>query len=334
MKKIRYGIIGFGSFAERAIMPALRASANAELTAIQKRSPEMAKWKAQEHGVPFYFDSVEALVSSPEVDAVFIVSANSEHCRETLLAAAAKKHVLVEKPMAVSMDEANSMADTCRRNGVQLMVGHMLRFSPLLKRIKELVHTGSIGDVTAAHAQFVYDASVSTRQWVLDKKIAGAGPLFDIGIHCLDALRFILNDDTAVAVHSIMNPGPESGSVERTNLLSIAFSRGAMASIHTSYESSYRQTYLEVNGKRGSLSAYYFTPSNTETELKITYGENGQVRRVETEKVYVPNLYTAEIEEFSSAILEGRPPAISIVSSLHNQQILEWGVRAASKNHF
>lgn len=74
MKKIRYGIIGFGNFAERAIMPAIRAVNNAELVAIQKRSLDSAKSKAEEHSIPFYFDSVEALVSSSDVDAVFIVS--------------------------------------------------------------------------------------------------------------------------------------------------------------------------------------------------------------------------------------------------------------------
>ena len=105
-RKIRYGIIGFGSFAEKTIAPAIQASTNSELVAIQKRSMAAAKEKAAACGVGLAFDSVEAAVSHPDVDAVFIVSANSEHCRETMAAATAGKHVLVEKPMAVNVAEA------------------------------------------------------------------------------------------------------------------------------------------------------------------------------------------------------------------------------------
>ncbi len=234
MKKIRYGIIGFGAFAERAILPAIRAAGNSEVTAIQKRSIEAAKQKAAEHSVPLYFDSVEALVSSANVDAVFIVSANAEHHRETLLAAKAGKHVLVEKPMAVSLQQAREMTDACRTAGVKFMVGHMLRFSPLNRRLKEIVQTGMIGTVSYARSHFVYDVSQSKRSWVLDKQTAGAGPLFDIGVHCLDTIRFVLNDDHAVSVNSLTNPEGTPHSVETTSVLTVQFSKGTLATIHTS----------------------------------------------------------------------------------------------------
>ncbi len=106
MKKVRYGIIGFGAFAERTIAPAILKSPNSELVAIQKRSLAAAKEKAQVLNVPYAFDSAETLAKSPDVDAVFIVSANSLHGPETLTAARNGKHVLVEKPMAMNTAEA------------------------------------------------------------------------------------------------------------------------------------------------------------------------------------------------------------------------------------
>jgi xylose dehydrogenase (NAD/NADP) len=326
IKKVRYGIIGFGAFAERAIMPAIRSAKNSELVAIQKRSLDMARWKAQEHGIPLFFDSVEALVSSPEVDAVFIVSANAQHHHETLNAAAAKKHVLVEKPMAVTYAQAKEMSDACSAAGVKLMVGHMLRFSPLVKRMKEIVESGMIGEITFAQSHFIYDVAQSQRKWVLDKSEAGGGPLFDIAIHCLDSMRFVLGDDRAAAVQSLMKPDRASGNVELTNVLALQFSKGTLATIYSSYETPYRQGFIEFFGTKGSISAFQFTPSNTDTELEIKFGMNGKIDRVEKEAIRVPDLYTLEVEHFSDCIQQGTSPQITMEHSLHNQEILERAV--------
>ncbi len=326
MKKIRYGIIGFGAFAERSILPAIRAAENSEIVAIQKRSMDMAKWKAAEHSIPMYFDSAEALVASNEVDAVFIVSANSQHHTETLAAAKAGKHVLVEKPMAVSLQQAREMTDACRSSGVKFMTGHMLRFSPLNKRLKEIVQSGMIGTVSYARSHFVYDATRSNRKWVLDKETAGGGPLFDIGIHSLDTIRFVLNDDQAVSVKSLMNPDHSTGKVEMTSVLSLQFSKGTLATIYTSYETPYRESFIEFIGTTGSISAYQFTPSNTETFIEIKRGKNGLVDSVEKETFHVPNLYTLEVEHFSDCILNDTEPSITVKDSLHNQEILEKAV--------
>ncbi len=323
MKKIRYGIIGFGNFAERAIMPAIRLSNNSELVAIQKRSRVNAKSKSEEHSIPFCFDSVEALVSSNEVDAVFIVSANSQHYRETLLAAQAKKHVLVEKPIAINFLQAKEMIEACERNNVKFMAGHMLRFSPLLQRMKEIVNSGLIGEITFAQSHFVYDAQLSQRKWVLDKKNAGGGPLFDIGIHCLDSMRFVLDDDLVVEVNNFMNPQHTETGVEKTSLLSFQFSKGTIGSIFSSYESSYRQSYIEFFGTKGSISAFYFTPSNTPATLEIKIGKDGLIASLQKEEISVPNLYELEISHFSDCIIHNTSPVVEVNNSLHNQHILE-----------
>ncbi len=323
MKKIRYGIIGFGNFAERAIMPAIRSVNNSELVAIQKRSIDSAKNKAEEYSIPFYFDSVEALVNSKDVDAVFIVSANSQHHKETILAAQAKKHIIVEKPMAVNFIQAKEMIEVCEKNNVKFMTGHMLRFSPLLIRMKEIVNSGLIGEITFAQSHFVYDALLSQRKWLLDKENAGGGPLFDIGIHCLDSMRFILGDDQVIKVNNLMNPQHTDTGVEKTSLLTFQFSSGTIGSVYTSYETAYRQSFIEFFGTKGSVSALYFTPSNTPTTLEIKMGKNGLIDSVKHEEISVPNLYELEILHFSDCILNNTNPVVGTKSSLHNQHILE-----------
>ena len=139
---IRFAILGFGSFAERAITPALRATQGVELVAIQKRSIDQAREKALEHRIPLFFDSADEAVAHPDVDAVFIVSANGAHCAETIAAAKAGKHVLVEKPMALNVREAEEMIAACAQHHVTLMVGHMIRFSPLVNRMRDVIASG------------------------------------------------------------------------------------------------------------------------------------------------------------------------------------------------
>ena len=331
MKKVRFGIIGFGAFAERAIMPAIRSSHNSELVALQKRSLDMAKWKATEHSVPFYFDSVEALASSPEIDAVFIVSANAQHHSETLTAAKYRKHVLVEKPMAINTLQAKEMIEACDHAGVKLMVGHMLRFSPLVQRMKEIIQSGMIGEITFAQSHFMYDARQSQRSWVLNKETAGGGPLFDIGIHCLDTMRYILDDDTVETVKSIMMPNHSTGNVEKTSVLALQFSQGVLATIYSSFESSYRQGFIEFVGTKGSISAYNFTPSNTEAVLEIKFGKEGKIDSIEKENFSIPNLYVKEVEHFSDCILHDKHPLITNTNSLHNQEILERAIHDSKK---
>jgi 1,5-anhydro-D-fructose reductase (1,5-anhydro-D-mannitol-forming) len=320
-KKIRYGIIGFGGFAERAIAPAIRASSNSQLVALQKRSLAAAKQKASEYKIPHAFDSVEDLVKHEEVDAVFIVSANSQHCPETVVAAKAGKHVLVEKPMALNVSEAKKMVNACKKNRVKLMVGHMIRFSPLALRIKEIIQSGSIGAVTFIKTEFVYDGRTSQRGWLQDQRIAGGGPLFDIGVHCLDTLRFVLNADV-VSVASHLEPRPTRTRTELTAGVSLRFPKGILASIYCSYAAPIRRSMIEVIGTEGTLSAIDFTLGNRTIPLTI-----GSGKETRTEMIKVPNLYIEEVNRFSSCILNNSKAPIPGEVGLANQKILDQALR-------
>jgi 1,5-anhydro-D-fructose reductase (1,5-anhydro-D-mannitol-forming) len=320
-KKVRYGIIGFGGFAERAIAPAIRASSNSELVAIQKRSLTAAKQKALEHNIPHAFDSIEDLVQHEEVDAVFIVSANSRHCPDTVTAAKARKHVLVEKPMALNVAEAKTMVDACRKNKVKLMIGHMIRFSPLVLRIKEIIQSGSLGDVTFIKTEYVYDGRTSKRGWLQDQRIAGGGPLFDVGVHCLDTLRFVLDADV-LSVASYLEPNPTKTRTESTAGVLLRFPKGVLASIYCSYAAPIRRSMIEVMGTEGTLSAIDFTLGGK--TIPLTIGAGGGTR---TEMIKVPNLYIEEVNLFSSCILNSTKVPIPGEVGLANQKILNHALR-------
>ena len=232
-RTVRYGIIGFGRFAEKAIAPAIRRARNSAVVALQKRSAEEARKKADECSIPLAFGSVDELVRHPDIDAVFIVSANSAHCPETLAAAKAGKHVMVEKPMALNVREAELMIAACAEGGVKLMVGHMVRLSPVVRRVRELIVAGRIGSVKAARAEFIYDARVSHRTWLIDRAVAGGGPVYDVGVHCIDTLRYVLAAEPS-AVTGTLWPAPTATSTEESAFLAMQFPDGVMASVSCS----------------------------------------------------------------------------------------------------
>lgn len=321
-RKIRFGITGFGRFAEKAIAPAIQRSENAELVALQKRSRAAAEAKSRENGIPLAFGSPEELVAHPDVDAVFIVSANSAHRPETLAAARAGKHVLVEKPMALNSCEAEEMLGACRSAGVKLMVGHMIRLSPLAIRIRDLIRSGELGTVGFARADFEYDARLSHRTWLVDRAVAGGGPVYDIGVHCLDTLRFVL-DDEVISVKSECEPWPTKNRTESLAHIQLRFSRGVVGSIFCSFTSPIRKTELEVIGTDGILSVNNFTLGDTTLRLTVARGHEDQSAESRIEEIAVPNLYINEITHFADCILNNREPVSPGENGLINQQVLD-----------
>ena len=321
-RKIKYGIIGFGRFAERAIAPAIRRSSNSELVALQKRSATVAREKADALGIRLAFQSVDELVAHPEIDAVFIVSANALHFPETMAAAKAGKHVLVEKPMGLNTREAEMMIEACSINHVKLQVGHMVRLSPVVARMREIVASGILGPIAFARAEFMYDGRMSKRAWLLDRTVAGGGPVFDVGVHCIDTLRYVLQDEP-VSVKTQLSPQPSALSTESTAELSLKFSMGTVASVVCSYQAPIRRRFIEVIGTEGIVSAPDFTAVDVTIPLRISLGSNDQLKDSKVEHIPVPDLYVEEVTHFSTCILENREPDLSGLNGLMNQKILD-----------
>jgi 1,5-anhydro-D-fructose reductase (1,5-anhydro-D-mannitol-forming) len=321
-RTIRYGIIGFGRFAERTIAPAIRRARNSEVVALQKRSAEEARKKADECSIPLAFSTPGELLHHPDIDAVFIVSANSAHCPETLAAAEAGKHVIVEKPMALNVREAELMVDACAQGGVKLMVGHMVRLSPVVRRVRELIQAGRIGTVKAARTEFVYDARISHRKWLIDRAVAGGGPVYDVGVHCIDTLRYVLGGEPR-SVSGTLWPVPTPSSTEESALLALQFPGGVIASVFCSYTAPFRRVMLEVIGTEGIITVPDFTKSDYPGRLTLTRGKADMPAETTSEEIPVPNLYVEESTMFTDWILGGPEPEINGSNGLMNQRILE-----------
>ena len=192
-QKVRWGIIGCGAVTEVKSGPAFQKVENSELVAVMRRSGELAKDYAERHGVAKWYDDADALISDPEIDAIYIATPPNSHKEYTIKAARAGKPVYVEKPMALNWEECQEMIAVCKQAKVPLYVAYYRRaLEPFLK-IKELLNQRLIGDirfVTIKHYQ--KESENQKDSWRTNPEIAGGGLLFDMGSHTLDILDYLL----------------------------------------------------------------------------------------------------------------------------------------------
>ena len=219
---VRFGILGFGLHAVKRLMPGFALAQNCRVTALSRRTMEKASDSARQHNIPLAFDSAEALCRSPEVDAVLVTTPNACHLSDVLLALRCGKPVLCEKPMGVHAGECRTMVEAARSAQLLLGVAQVFRFEESTARARDRVAAGQIGKVIFARSEFSFPGSAGhLRAWIHDPAVAGGGPIADVGVHCVDALRYILQDEVArVSARGRYDLGPgavESAACSRWN---------------------------------------------------------------------------------------------------------------------
>lgn len=193
---VRVAVIGCGLVAQRSHLPAYVSAPEARLVAVVSGHRETAETVASQFGNPRVLDSWEEAVADPEIDAVDICTPNSLHAPIAIAAARAGKHVIVEKPMATTLVEADAMVAAAREAGVSLMVAHNLRFVPIYQAIEKAMSEGAIGAPYSARGIFMHAGPEefwgATSSWFWREQDAGGGSLLDMGIHMIDLLRWML----------------------------------------------------------------------------------------------------------------------------------------------
>src|SRR4029077_4686796 len=174
--------------------------------------------------IPHVFASTEELSRCPDVDAVLVATPNARHLEDVLTVVAARKPVLCEKPMGMNSDECRQMVEAARTAGLLLGVAQVFRFEKSAARWRERVASGEIGKVVFARSEFSFPAGTGhPRAWINDPAVAGGGPIADVGVHAVDALRYILQDEVVrVSARGRYDLGP--GAVESAALLTLEFS--------------------------------------------------------------------------------------------------------------
>ena len=296
---IRFGIAGFGLHAVRRLMPGFGLAHNCKVVALSRRDPDKARVAAATYGIPLTFASTAELSRCPEVDAVLVTTPNVCHLQDVLAAVAAGKPVLCEKPLGMDSDECRQMVEAARAAGVLLGVAQVFRFEESTRRFRERVAAGDIGRPIFARSEFSYPGMSHARAWLCNRSIAGGGPIADVGVHCIDALRYILQDEPQM-VGAFGYGDEHSGDVEAAAAMTLEFRRRTLATVLVSTRALYR-TPLEIVGDAGVIRAD--DAFNVEHPIRIKVWRDGKLAAEET----VSNrlAYAMQVDAFAAAV-EGR----------------------------
>ena len=319
---IRWGILGFGLHAVRRLMPGFALAHHSRVTGLFRRDMETARASAAQYNIAHAFDSAAELCRSAEVDAVFVATPNCSHLKDVLLAIESGKPVLCEKPMGMNAGECRQMVEAARQAKLLLGVAQVFRFERSTASLRERVALGQVGRPVFARAEFSYAARTHPRKWLTDAKIAGGGPIADVGVHCVDALRYILRDEVVRVTASGMSD-QDSGEVEAAAVLSLEFARGTLGSVLVSTRAEYR-TPLEIVGETGVLRAE--DAFSVERPIELEFRRGGSV--VEKEMVSNADAYAGQVDMFSAAI-EGRGEfTVPGEEGWQNQEVLDAAYRS------
>lgn len=307
---LRIGLVGAGLIARRSHLPAFAALDRARVTAVASGRVESAQSASDEFSIDRVYGSWQELVADPEIDAVDICAVNSLHAPIAIAAARAGKHVLVEKPMAISLPEADEMISAAGEAGVILMVAHNLRFAPVFGELKRLVDKEVIGPVHSVRAAFMHagpdESWGATSDWFWLEDTAGGGAVLDLGIHMIDLLRWII-DRPVLEVSAMVSRMTKPTFAEDNAIVIMRFAGDVLASVQTSWTARpFPDNQVVVQGEQGRIIV-----GRTAAEPIVVYRQGAGEIEKEAPEVPTDSRYGNLFEHFVETALNGSAPLVS-----------------------
>jgi 1,5-anhydro-D-fructose reductase (1,5-anhydro-D-mannitol-forming) len=305
MRRLGWGLIGASTIAREHVIGAIRAQNDSDVVAVVSSDRERGERFAADNAIARTHDSIARLLADPEVDVVYISTTNELHHAQTLAAARAGKHVLCEKPLALTTTDAREMVAACRAAGVVMGTNHHLRNAATHRAMREAVVAGRIGRPLFARVFHAVYLPQHLQGWRITKPGAGGGVILDITVHDADTLRFVLDDDPLEATAMTQVGGMAKGDLEDGAMGVLRFRSGLLAQVHEAFTIRFAGTGFEVHGTEGSLIARNVMSQQPagEVSLRTAAGETAL-------PVAHENLYERAIRLFNAAVHgEGRPAA-------------------------
>ena len=312
---VRWGVLSTANIGVKAVSPAIHSSSNGRLVAVGSRDPQRAaELYMFAPNIRIYGD-YESVINDPDIDAIYIPLPNGLHAEWTIKALQAGKHVLCEKPLAATVEEAEEMVEAARANNVLLMEAFMYRFHPQIVWALEQVRAGLIGPVRLVRASFSFDIRSRPENIRVNPELAG-GSLMDIGCYPVNLCRAIY-EQAPQAVAARVHIAKAGGVDMATNAI-LDFGDGRFGVLDSSFELPMRQG-AEIIGEAGIITIPVpFTPGTIETVVFVT--KNGQMSEQSFPRV---DQYQIEVEHFADCILSGKEPARRLSETLENMATIE-----------
>ncbi len=302
MDKVRWGLVSTANI-NRRLIPAIRASKRGELVAVSSRSQASAEAYAKEWDIPQAFGSYKAMLDSDAVDAVYIGLPNHLHKEWSVYALEYGKHVLCEKPFALTLAEVDAMIEASERTGNVLAEAFMYRHHPQTKLIKEMVDNGLFGTITFLHGHFSFamsDPGVNVRM----KPEWGGGAMWDVGVYPMSYMQNLMGStpEKVFATQWVGEYGVDEGFAGQ-----MSYANGVIGQFSCGFRSLF-QTFIEIVGTQGRL--FIERPFIQPQDGKVYFTDSDD----NTEEIEMPQkeLYLGEVEDMHAAILDGQPQFLAL----------------------
>jgi D-xylose 1-dehydrogenase (NADP+, D-xylono-1,5-lactone-forming) len=307
---IKWGVLGYARIAKNSLIPAIQEAPNSELYAVASRDPEKLKECRELFACPKLYEDYDAMLEDPELQAVYIPLPNSMHKEWAIKAMRKGKHVLCEKPIALNAAECREMIEAAEQSGVLLMEAFMYRFTELALRVKEIIGSGELGELKYIHSTFRF--LLDRPNTIKVRPELGGGSLYDVGCYPVSFVNMI----TGRAPVSCVSQSVLEGGVDVIFSALMKYEDGLIAAVNSGFNAQ-KDTRTEIIGTKGKL------------EVPDTFsGMDGAITVItDTGAREVPvrdtGRYTLEVTDFAEAILQKRPPGMSLEDSLLNMQVLD-----------
>lgn len=321
-RKIHWGILGTANIARAAVIPAIQSSKNSEVTAVASRNAQKGAEFAAQLGIPKSYGRYDALLDDPDIDAVYIPLPNSLHYEWTIKAAQAGKHILCEKPLAVSAAQSLEMYTAAKEYGVVLMEAFMYRFHPRTERVIELTRAGALGPLQMIHSSFTF--KLKNPDNIRLQADLGGGALMDVGCYCVNITRMLAGEEP-VAVQALAQW--TSSGVDAQMAGTMRFANGLMAQFDCALTLARHESYIAA----GTQGYYYapsaFLPGKDDIELF-------EVRDRETTRHPFSGCdeYQLMVEHFSDCVSKQEQPRYTAMESAANLRVIEMLYQSARKD--
>ncbi len=341
MKKVRWGVIGAGGIADRRTIPGMLLCDNAQLVAVMEVNMELAEKCRSKWDCQYAYDNEAELLANPEIDAVYIASPVFLHAKQAMAAADAGKHILIEKPLAMTSEEGQRVIDYCNAKGVKIAAGLMMRFGSYVQAMKKAVAEGKIGKPVSAYAQFTCWYPDMPGVWRQSKKNGGGGAMMDMGVHCIDLLQYILGSK-AKDVAAFQDTLSFRYEVEDSSTVMLRLESGTHCVVQSNFNipDEAAKWRIEIFGDQGRLLGDGVIGQVDGGSLDAMFlgsvgGYNAQQDKTEADKesieVEFGNMYAREISSFSQSILNGTPAEVPGEDAVQVQRVME--AAYASNDH-
>ncbi|MFP5227062.1 MAG: Gfo/Idh/MocA family protein [Acidobacteriota bacterium] len=317
-KKVRWGVLSTANIGVKKVLPAMQRGQLSTVAAIASRDPDRARAVGQALGIPTAYGSYEELLADPNIDAVYNPLPNQLHVPWTVKAAEAGKHVLCEKPLAMSRAEAETLIAVRERTGVLIGEAFMIRSHPQWLRVRALIDEGRIGTLRSVAAFFSYYNADPAN--IRNKPETGGGALYDIGCYCIQSARYAFGAEPA-RVCGLIDRDPKMGTDRLTSAV-LDFPAGHAVFTCSTQMVPYQRVHFFGTQGRIEIEIPFNAPPDRETRIFVAKGDLFGADLM-TETFPVVDQYTLQGDDFSRAILEGTPLPVSLEEGMANMAVID-----------